>query len=255
MKIKNYKVLAFATFLLLFGIKPSITNAAYGDYPWNYNGYAIYYNNGAVGIGTNVPEASYKLQTLGGTDSNSKYNHIRFEHIAGRFWNIRTMPWNHSVYGNYGLVIEQPANQFPGCTGCGGDLALIPWRNVVMRSSNPGANLKLSVYGTVQAKEIIVTNASTAWPDYVFDDNYNLMNLSEVEKYIEENNHLPNIPSDVEVEANGVSIGEMQKKQMEKIEELTLYTIDQDKKIKDLETLNTELLKRIERLEKLFVNN
>ena len=75
------------------------------------------------------------------------------------------------------------------------------------------------------------------WPDYVFDTKYKLPSLFEVEKYIKENKHLPNIPAASEIEANGMEVGDMQKKMMEKIEELTLYVIQLKK---ELDTLKAQ---------------
>lgn len=98
----------------------------------------------------------------------------------------------------------------------------------------------LSVNGTVRAKEILVQ--SNNWADYVFEDGYNLMNLSDVEKYINENKHLPNIPNFNEVSSEGLSLGEMQRLHMEKIEELTLYTINQEKRINELENTVKDLI-------------
>jgi len=105
--------------------------------------------------------------------------------------------------------------------------------------------------GILRVKQLIVK--SNIWADYVFDDNYKLMSLSEVESYIKENNHLPNIPTQKEIEEEGLSLGEMQRLQMEKIEELTLYTIEQDKEINQLEAQNFKLNERLERLEKLLL--
>lgn len=73
------------------------------------------------------------------------------------------------------------------------------------------------------------------WADYVFEENYELSNLDEVEEYIRKNGHLPNIPSAKEVFENGYSAKDMNAKFLEKIEELTLYTIDQEKKIQSIE--------------------
>jgi hypothetical protein len=72
------------------------------------------------------------------------------------------------------------------------------------------------------------------WSDKVFDKTYKLMSLQEVSKFINENKHLPNVPSAQEVVKNGVSIDEMVSKLLEKVEELTLYTIQQQKEIEDL---------------------
>lgn len=69
------------------------------------------------------------------------------------------------------------------------------------------------------------------WADYVFEENYELPSLEEVENYIEENGHLPNTPSAKQVKENGIELGEIAKIQQEKIEELTLYTIQQQKQL------------------------
>jgi len=93
-------------------------------------------------------------------------------------------------------------------------------------------NYELSVNGEIRAKEIKV---ETGWADYVFFKDYKLPTLQEVEKHIQEKGHLINIPSANEVEANGIELGEMNKLLLEKIEELTLYIIQQEKRIKSLE--------------------
>ena len=69
------------------------------------------------------------------------------------------------------------------------------------------------------------------WSDKVFEKNYSLLNLKEVEKFIVKNKHLPNVPSATEVVKNGVAMDEMVSKLLEKVEELTLYTIQQQKEI------------------------
>jgi hypothetical protein len=74
-----------------------------------------------------------------------------------------------------------------------------------------------------------------SWPDYVFDKRYNLPPLSEVEQHIKEKGHLKDIPSAEEVSQNGILLGEMNAKLLQKIEELTLYIIDQEARIKKLE--------------------
>jgi len=94
---------------------------------------------------------------------------------------------------------------------------------------------KLSVDGKVICEELTV-QLSTAWPDYVFANNYNLISLKELENYIEVNKHLPNIPPASEIENGGVEMGEMTRLLMEKVEELTLYMIDANNRIQELET-------------------
>ncbi len=93
---------------------------------------------------------------------------------------------------------------------------------------------KLSINGTTQAKEVRV---ETGWADYVFEKDYKLLSLEELAKYIEQNKHLPGIASAKEIQKNGLALGEMQAKMMEKIEELTLYIIELQKQINELKRL------------------
>jgi hypothetical protein len=89
------------------------------------------------------------------------------------------------------------------------------------------------VNGKIKTKEIEVTTAG--WGDHVFAEDYNLMPLNEVALYIKENSHLPEIPSAKEVEENGIELGDMQRKLIIKIEELTLYILQQNEKMLDLQ--------------------
>ncbi len=93
-------------------------------------------------------------------------------------------------------------------------------------------NYKLYVNGGILAKEVRVR---TDWADYVFDKEYKLKPLSEVETFIKENGHLPNVPSAKKVETDGIELGDITKIQQEKIEELTLYIIALEKRLKALE--------------------
>lgn len=110
--------------------------------------------------------------------------------------------------------------------------------------ASPVVNFKVASNGITYAKEIIVQ--STPFPDYVFANEYKLMPLKKVSEFINVNHHLPNIPSAKEVETNGLALGDMQVKQMEKIEELYLYIIELDKKVNELSTENQNLKKAIE---------
>jgi hypothetical protein len=95
---------------------------------------------------------------------------------------------------------------------------------VAIGTTDPG-NFKLAVEGKIGARELKVTLTSP-WPDYVFKPGYKLPNLSEVEKHIRMHNHLPGMPSALEVEQNnGIELGDMSKRLLEKVEELTLYVI------------------------------
>lgn len=103
----------------------------------------------------------------------------------------------------------------------------------VIDSRNGEETFRLYGNGNLYATRVFVRN--TPFPDYVFNKDYNLMSLSELEKYINDNKKLPKMPSADEVEKNGVDIGEINRLLVEKIEELTLYLLEQDKKIKALQ--------------------
>lgn len=95
--------------------------------------------------------------------------------------------------------------------------------------------LQLNNDGILRAREIMI-NTDNPWPDYVFEKTYDLKSLQEVETYINENGHLPGVPSAAIVEEEGINLGEMNAKLMEKVEELTLYLIQQQKEIEKLKS-------------------
>lgn len=100
------------------------------------------------------------------------------------------------------------------------------------------AGYRLAVKDGIITEKLKVAVAGTAdWADYVFADEYKLMPLEQVEKFVKENNHLPNVPSAVEVVESGIDVAKMDAKLLEKIEELTLYIIQQQKEINELKTL------------------
>lgn len=107
------------------------------------------------------------------------------------------------------------------------------------RSGNVGIGLlnpqyKLTVAGTVGARKMKVTQET--WADFVFRPEYQLPSLQELDAYIKVHQRLPDMPSESEVLADGLDIGEMNRKLLQKVEELTLYIIEQDKRIKVLES-------------------
>lgn len=113
---------------------------------------------------------------------------------------------------------------------------------------------KLEVNGTVRATTFSAVSPPS-WPDYVFEKEYQIPTIEEVENYIIENKHLPEIPSEDEVAKTGINLGEMNAKLLQKIEELTLYMIDINKQLKSqsqrmelFEQENTELKKEVLKL-------
>ena len=111
---------------------------------------------------------------------------------------------------------------------------------------------KLTVKGKIHTQEVKVDMSGPLVPDYVFANDYKLKSLQEVEEYIKQNSHLPEIPSAKEIEKNGLMLAEMNMNLLKKIEELTLYSIDQNKKIetqaKEIESLN-DLVLRVTKIE------
>jgi hypothetical protein len=99
---------------------------------------------------------------------------------------------------------------------------------------------KVRITELLCAKEVLVRNNVTCWPDYVFNKEYQLTPLNELEQFITENQHLPNVPSAAEVEANGVELGEMNALLLQKVEELTLYIIQLEKRLANMESKNND---------------
>jgi len=159
-----------------------------------------------------------------------------------------------------GLVFEgDDSFYFNTDGGLSGSIIRINGKNidggsVAIASDNVPTGYKLAVGGKVIAEEVRV-ELEGAWPDYVFSSGYHLPSLKEVAKYIKRKGHLPNVPSSEEVQKNGILLGNMNSLLLEKIEELTLYTLQQEEKIKqqEQEIKSLQMLKdRLAALEKMF---
>lgn len=163
----------------------------------------------------------------------------------------------HSFHG----VINSSINFLRGGSVVGGSITFSTNEDIERVRINHEGNVgigtstpreKLSVNGKIRAQEIKVETAN--WPDYVFAKDYQLPSLQETEKHIQQKGHLPGIPSAEEVKVNGVDLGAMNAKLLQKIEELTLYLIELEKKNEKQEMLNQGYQKDIEML-KAKINN
>lgn len=129
-------------------------------------------------------------------------------------------------------IWEDAGDGVYGTNGFGTErLTVLPGGNVGIGLSNP--TNKLDVNGTIHSRAVKVD--LNGWSDYVFAKSYKLPTLKFVETFIAQNKHLPDVPSAAEVVKDGLDVGEMNKLLMKKVEELTLYLIQQQKEIKDLE--------------------
>jgi len=145
-----------------------------------------------------------------------------------------TSTWREFIYFNYSTRKYEMRNgvmdaEFKNS----GKVLFINTGNVGIGTSNPTE--KLSVNGNIKCKQVEVT--LTGWSDFVFDDDYSLMSLAELETFINKNNHLPDVPSTEEVMTNGNNLGEMDAILLQKIEELTLYVIELKKENEQIKQL------------------
>ncbi len=198
---------------------------------------------GNLGVGTTSP--GFKLDVAGRIrlrNDGANTSGIWFDNnlnVPTSFVGQYT-PTKFGVYGSTGWQFSVDGND--GTVYCGSP-------NLDGEDLTKGAGYKLRVYGKVIAEEVRV-QLKAAWPDYVFSKNYKLRSLNEVEAYISANNHLPNLPAAAEVEKSGIALGEMQTKMMEKIEELTLYIIDQEKRLKIIEDENIKVKEQLAKTNK-----
>ncbi len=178
--------------------------------------------NGNTGIGVNNP--LYKL------DLNGR---MRIRHsglTSGIFFNNSTNTeasfigqYTDNLFGIFGNAWKFAINRNDGTVYLGSN-------NLDNENLNIGSGYKLRVFGKIIGEEVRV-QLKNAWPDYVFEKDYKRLSLSDLEKFVNENKHLPNMPSAKEIERDGQHLGEMQRKMLEKIEELSLYVIELKKEI------------------------
>jgi len=188
---------------------------------------------GRVGIGTEEMDYNARLQVEGeDTSSNMRRTTLRISSGAQEMYiDGNEIDSNEKIYINHNSENEIELGGFVTAKN-----HVVMERNVGIEGNvgigTDNLDYKLNVNGTIKAKKIILQTGG--WSDFVFYDDYDLMNLEDVEDYINKEGHLPGIPSADEVHSNGVSVGDTQAKLLQKIEEMTLYLIKQKKEIDEL---------------------
>lgn len=240
--------------------------------PWSLNANGINYSDGNVGMGTDNPTALLHLYKIYEDVSDYMAPAIRFEQSnENTNWPARRFVTEIKL-GAWGLDITDYTNPGEGqkiaFLGSGysqfyGGLRIADENNYVRfmfnfinnnetdftiydKSHNPLFEVndnQGTFFKKLWVKEEIAVKSTNPFPDYVFTNDYKLMSLPELKDYIKENNHLPEVPSAKDVEENGLKLGEMNVILLKKIEELTLYTIGQQKEIDALKEEITELKK------------
>jgi len=212
---------------------------------WNWSGSNWFEamrltSSGYLGIGTTTPGSLLSLG-IHGTTTAANANMLR-------------------IYDNgtnsYGLGLNTSTGEFATTTGTGGFHTFYTGNTEKMRinlNGNVGIGTTspdqaLTVNGTIHSKSVVVD--VNIFPDYVFKATYHLPSLTEVKTYIDKNHHLPDVPSAADVEKNGLNLGEMNKVLVQKVEELTLYLMEQHKQLADQQKTNQSQQKQIDELKK-----
>ncbi|MEQ9261953.1 MAG: hypothetical protein RLP14_02210 [Owenweeksia sp.] len=187
--------------------------------------------NGATYIGSGInswSNANNYLNTKGNigifsmNDEFLKLDYINTLRGASVIWSTRTNSYEKNLNFRYGSNTATPI------------MTLSPDGVVGINATSFNGDYKLYVGGKILSEELTV-KLQQDWPDFVFEEDYCRMSLEEIESFIDQNGHLPNVPSASEVAEKGVSVGEMQAILLQKIEELTLELISLKKELNQQE--------------------
>lgn len=232
------------------------TGTSYTNYVWNmaanYRGLHFHHgnnnktimsltNNRQVGIGLNHPNATLHVKNFNNTQLDA---HLEgFTLLDGNQASLLLGAETSAPYGEWGIEYNTGAEGLNfwkpsgATTGFGNYYLFIKNNGKVSIGLDPtdpntfNGNYRLYVDKGILTERVKVALKNTAdWADYVFDKDYKLMPLNKVEAYVAEHHHLPGVPSAEEVQKEGIDVATMDAKLLEKIEELTLYVIELEKK-------------------------
>ncbi|WP_422861149.1 fibronectin type III domain-containing protein [Flagellimonas sp. W118] len=214
------------------------------DLSWNaatdnvgVTGYNVYQDG--TSVATNISSTSHQVT---GLTASTTYNFtVTALDAAGNqsiASNAVSVTTDASSGGGSGSSVWSESNSVASYTG-----------DVAIGTSSVPTGYKMAIDGKLITEEVKV-QLSGNWPDYVFEEGYDLPTLEEIQKHIKEKGHLPNIPSAEEVKVNGFELGEMDKLLLEKIEELTLHTIEQQKLLNEQQEQIQNLREEVSKLKK-----
>ena len=203
-------------------------------------GAGIWNSSGNVGIGTITPVST--LDVNGNIVSSVGSGHFFNTYYSGGF-KYRANGYGNTMYQT--ATGDFMFSTFANNIGGAGTAATENQKMIIQNSGNVGIGTtntqgyKLAVNGTMIATAVTV-KVNANWPDYVFNQDYRLTALSDVKTYIDQNHHLPGMPSEQEVAKDGMNLGEMNKLLTEKVEELTLYLLENDDQLKTEQMKNSK---------------
>lgn len=243
----------YTTAIGMYGYAFGISSHAYGDFSFAFGRGAIANNDQSYCLGEHVSTSADKAYTIGRGLKTGSFPFETIHNLDNNISNSLMIGFNSDIatlfvgpstgvgtFGKVGIATTSPIRTF--------DVnGMSHFADTMSIGTTKTNGSMLAVAGKISAEEVEVS-LSTTWPDFVFSTSYELNTLAQVEEYINKHSHLPNVPSAEEVAEKGINIAEMDAILLQKIEELTLYTIAQQKQIDEQKKLIEEQSKLVEAL-------